>query len=180
MCKYCIDATKENPEILQVNTTVQENWDKYNFNGGYVYFFTNKDLSLVKIGYSKNDPYSRMKMYEYELCQKYTMVAVWPVIYKETEKQIHKYFNAFRVRREFFEYNHHICGFLKGLWMTFSCGMNFQDISALWGLQGYQAIKNDINNLNGDENATNKDRRPQYNTDGRIQGDIRNNGSPRG
>jgi hypothetical protein len=134
MCKYCIEATKEHPEILQANSSIQMNWDQYKFNGGYVYFFTNKDMSLIKIGYSKNDPYIRMKMYEYELCQKYTMVAIWPVIHKKTEKYIHEYFNRFRVRREFFEFNYYICGFLKELWMSFSCGMDFKDVDDLWGI----------------------------------------------
>ena len=102
MCKYCLEAAKEHPEILEVSNKVQENWEDYNFNGGYVYFFTNQDMSLIKIGYSKNDPYGRMRMYEYELSQKYTMVAVWPVLFKETEKYIHEAFRSSGLEVSFF------------------------------------------------------------------------------
>lgn len=140
MCKYCLSATRECPEVIDRHTHIYKNgtWeDVEQPMCGYVYFFATQDLLRIKIGYTRKNPYSRMEYYENCENSRFVMIAIWPVITSRTEKSIHKLFTQHRIskQQEWFNYHYEICSFLKSLWLRFVCGMGDQLIDGLWGIQ---------------------------------------------
>jgi hypothetical protein len=136
MCEYCIEAIKDTPSLV----TIEKDYFSNPFPikpTGFVYFFATQDLSRIKIGYTMHNPYDRMKYYQTSELSSLIMVAFYPVIYRKTEKQIHKLLSEIRIdkRREWFFYNGRMCFFLKKLWQRFYCQFGYYDIDNLWGVK---------------------------------------------
>jgi len=67
-------------------------------NAGFVYFIKNKQLSLIKIGYSKN-PTKRIRDIEnMSGCDIDVLLLIPCVLYKELEKELHDLFSNDRHR----------------------------------------------------------------------------------
>jgi hypothetical protein len=134
MCEKCIEAIQETPSLVMIGKS-DEFCTKLPVEKGYVYFFTTKDLSKVKIGYSKKNPYARMGEYQNQEKQPLQMIAIYPVMNKNTERKIHKYLNHKRLHKEWFVYDMEVCSLLKQLYLKFYCGMSFREVDYLWGLK---------------------------------------------
>lgn len=132
MCKYCLDAIKDTPELI-----TGEAWNSpfREYCGGYVYFFATEDLSRIKIGFTRHDPAIRMKYYQSEETQKLIMIAVYPVPSMKIEKNLHKFFSPLRINknREWFLWQGRMCPLLKEMWLVFFCGMGCDEVDAAWG-----------------------------------------------
>jgi len=121
MCQRCLEATKECPSIIEAGKST---YLKLPYTIGYLYFFSTQDLSRIKIGFTKYDPYDRMKYFQKEENQKLLMIALWPIMRREVEKIVHKQFKHLRIdnKREWFLYDSDICGLLKELWWKYDLG----------------------------------------------------------
>lgn len=141
MCERCHQAAIECKELLDRHTYIYKNGSTIpskQVSSGYVYFFSDKGFHKIKIGYTKNTPFTRMEEFEIRHNEKFIMLAIWPVYQKYTERRIHKYFKHLRIDKkyEWFYFNHHICGFLKTLWLKFFCAMDDGgDINWMWGIE---------------------------------------------
>jgi hypothetical protein len=133
MCKWCLEAIKEDPSITKVDKEIFYPLVRQD---GYVYFFATEDLSRIKIGFTFYNPYDRMKMFQKYDIQKLIMIANYPVLYRKTERAIHQHFKSLRIgKREWFVWDWPICGLLKDLWYQFACGMTRDDVIYLWGMK---------------------------------------------
>ncbi len=132
MCKRCLEAIRECPEIIQIKKDLTYFPGEPN---GFVYFFSKEDFSKIKIGYSKHSPYTRMEQYQQNENKVFYMMAIWPVLNKKTERKLHKYFADQRIEGEWFVYDWNVCSLLKSLWNQFCRGFSYDEIDELWGLK---------------------------------------------
>ena len=123
MCKRCLEAANNLTKPTRNIFFEQQNDFKFE-KSRFVYFFCTDDLRRIKIGYTSKDPHDRMKCFQRDENQKLHMLATYPVLSKQTEKNIHNVFNSLRIhkRMEWFYFTSNLCGFLKGLYCVFHLG----------------------------------------------------------
>jgi hypothetical protein len=76
----------------------------------YIYFITNEDEKLVKIGFSKN-PLGRLKQLETASSSKLKLAKVIKGT-RESEVKYHRLFSRYKVRREWFRLSEEILCFI--------------------------------------------------------------------
>lgn len=77
-------------------------------NEGYVYFILDRELDRVKIGYTRKDPNKRLKQLQTGSSSKLELLYYVEANGFNTERHLHRLFDADRCCGEFFNYSYHI------------------------------------------------------------------------
>lgn len=120
MCKYCVEATKEIPDLLKCDNPYMKLKNPHRYK---LYFIADEGTKFVKIGVAVN-PQDRLEVFQTGNPLKLVLIAVYQIPNLSIENKLHKLFSEYRIRNsEWFEYSLSICGALKELWWFYHCGM---------------------------------------------------------